>query len=194
VLSSLAELVKQGVIAELRVVNIEQQPESARALGVRSVPWVRIGPFELAGLRSRSELQQWAEKAHTTEGMAAYFEELLNEGGVAQVLQMIEAAPQTLAALLSIIANPEAKLNARLGAGAVIEDHEGSAALKAVVPQLIELTHHDDHRVRSDACHYLSLTHDNEVRPVLEARLQDEHADVREVAQESLDALDLAEP
>ena len=52
VLKELGELVKSGVIGKLVVVNIEQHPEVARELGVRSVPWVRIGPFELEGLRS----------------------------------------------------------------------------------------------------------------------------------------------
>ena len=52
VLNSLSELVKQGVISRLEVVNLEQRPELGRELGVRSVPWVRIGQFELPGLHT----------------------------------------------------------------------------------------------------------------------------------------------
>ena len=41
VLAALAELVKQGAIGRLEVVNLEQHPEVGQALGVRSVPWLR---------------------------------------------------------------------------------------------------------------------------------------------------------
>lgn len=186
VLASLSELVKSGAIAGLRVVNIDQQPDIARELGVRSVPWVRIGPFELTGLRSKQELQQWLDRAGTLEGMSAWFEELLAEGGVARVLAVVGQQHDLLAALAFIVADPDAKLNARLGAGAVLEDFEGTDALKALVPRLAELTRHEDARVRSDACHYLSLTHDERARPVIERLLEDADSEVREVAAESL--------
>jgi len=40
--------------------------------------------------------------------------------------------------------------------------------------------------VRSDACHYLSLTHDVSVKKYIQPLLDDDHEDVREVAEESL--------
>jgi HEAT repeat protein len=70
-----------------------------------------------------------------------------------------------------------------------MEDYEGTAELLALVPELGELTRHQDARVRSDACHYLSLTHNASVRPYIEALLHDEHPEVREVAEESLTEL-----
>ena len=73
VLSSLSDLVKQGVISRLEVVNLEQRPEIARQWGVRSVPWVKIGPFELTGLHSKAELQSWAEQAGSEQGMKERF-------------------------------------------------------------------------------------------------------------------------
>ena len=57
------------------------------------------------------------------------------------------------------------------------------------MPELGELTKHPDARVRSDACHYLSLTHDASVRKYIEPLLDDDNEDVKEVAEESLDAL-----
>jgi hypothetical protein len=186
VLGSLSELVKQGVIARLEVVNLEQRPETGRELGVRSVPWVRIGPFEFSGLHSKAELQSWAELAGTEQGTTQYFEQLLGDGEVMRVLGMISKDHSLLHALIGLVSNVDAKINARIGAGVIMEDYEGKPELLALIPELGELTRHADARVRSDACHYLSLTHDDSVRQYIEPLLDDEHEEVREVAEESL--------
>jgi thioredoxin-like negative regulator of GroEL len=85
VLAALSDLVKSGDIGRLEVVNIGAHPEIAQQYGVRTVPWVRIGPFELEGLRSPAELKQWVERAGTPEGLAEYFHELLKEGALLKV-------------------------------------------------------------------------------------------------------------
>ena len=189
VLGSLSELVKQGVISKLEVVNLEQRPDIGRELGVRSVPWVRIGPFEFSGLHSKAELQSWAEQAGTEQGMTKYFEQLLGDGEVMQVLSMISNDHSLLHALIGLVSDADAKINARIGAGVVMEDYEGKPELLALIPELGELTRHEDARVRSDACHYLSLTHDVSVKQYIEPLLDDEHEEVREVAEESLEVL-----
>jgi hypothetical protein len=186
VLASLSDLVKKGVLSRLEVVNLEQRPDIAQELGVQSVPWVRIGQFELTGLRSKSELEEWIEKANTSAGDTKYIEELLAEGKVNQVLGMIEKDNQLLQALLQLIADGDAKINARLGVGVIIEEYEGRPELTALIPGLGELTRSEDARVRSDAAHYLSLTHDVSVKTFIEPLLEDSHAEVREVAEESL--------
>ena len=56
VLAALAELIKAGRIGRLEVINIASHPEEAEARGVRGVPWIRIGPFELSGAHTRQEL------------------------------------------------------------------------------------------------------------------------------------------
>ena len=186
VLGSLSELVKQGVISKLEVVNLEQRPETGSELGVRSVPWVRIGPFEFSGLHSKAELQSWAEQAGTEQGMTKYFEQLLGDGEVMRVLGMISNDHGLLHALIGLVSDADAKINARIGAGVVMEDYEGKPELLALIPELGALTRHADARVRSDACHYLSLTHDVAVKQYIEPLLDDEHEEVREVAEESL--------
>jgi thiol-disulfide isomerase/thioredoxin len=186
VLGSLSELVKQGVIARLEVVNLEQRPETGRELGVRSVPWVKIGPFELPGLHSRAELQSWAEQSGSEQGMTKYFDQLLTEGEVKRVLEMIGDDHGLLHALIGLVSDADAKINARLGAGVIMEEYEGEPELLALIPELGELTRHEDARVRSDACHYLSLTHDDSVKKYIEPLLDDDHEEVREVAGESL--------
>ena len=189
VLGSLSELVKQGVISKLEVVNLEQRPETGRELGVRSVPWVRIGPFEFSGLHSKAELQSWAEQAGTEQGMTKYFEQLLGDGEVMRVLGMIANDHGLLHALIGLVSDADAKINARIGAGVIMEDYEGKPELLALIPELGNLTRHADARVRSDACHYLSLTHDDSVKQYIEPLLEDQNEDVREVAEESLAAL-----
>ena len=186
VLGSLSDLVKQGVISKLEVVNLEQSPEVGRELGVRSVPWVRIGEFEFSGLHSKTELQSWAELAGSEQGVTKYFEQLLADGEVMQVLGMIGKDHGMLHALIGLVSDADAKINARIGAGVIMEDYEGKPELLALIPELGELTRHEDARVRSDACHYLSLTHDLSVRKYIEPLLDDDHEEVREVAEDSM--------
>lgn len=189
VLTALAEMVKTGRLAELRVVNVAQRPEIAQALEVRAVPWVRLGPFQLIGLRSRQELETWASRAGRESGLAEGFHVMLKEGALDAVLAAVREDPARLAAILPIVANPEASLNVRIGAGAVLEAFAGGPALRALIPRLAELSAHADPRVRADACHYLGLTGEPAVRPLLQTRLGDPDADVREIAAEGLAAL-----
>ena len=188
-LATLADLVKQGAIGRLEAVNLEQRPEVGQTLGVRSVPWVRIGRIELAGMHSKAELADWAAKADSDAGMADYFHMLLKEGQLSKAQAMIESDPSLLAAVLPIVGNVDASLNVRLGAGVLLENFENTDTLRALVPQLAELSQHDDARVRADACHYLGLTGDATARTWLGARLADEDADVREIAAESVQTL-----
>ncbi len=188
-LAALADLVKQGTVGRLEAVNLEQRPEVGQALGVRSVPWVRIGRIELAGVHGKAELAEWAAKADSEAGLADWFHLLLKEGQLPRAQAAVEADPALLAAVLPIVGNVEASLNVRLGAGVLLETFAGSDTLRALLPRLGELSQHVDARVRADACHYLGLSGDVAAKPWLEARLKDDDADVREIAAESLQAL-----
>ncbi|WP_310447298.1 HEAT repeat domain-containing protein [Thiobacillus sp.] len=188
-LTALADLLKQGVIGRLEAVNLEQRPEVGLALGVRTVPWLRLGRIDLAGVHSKTELADWAAKADSEAGIADWFHVLLKEGQLPKAQAMIEAAPTLLAAVLPIVGNIDASLNVRLGAGVLLEEFAGSDTLRALLPRLGELSQHADARVRADACHYLGLTGDAAAKPWLDARLDDEDADVREIAAESVQAL-----
>ncbi len=188
-LTALADLVKRGTVGRLEVVNLEQRPEVGQTLGVRSVPWLRIGGVELAGVRSKAELADWAAKADSEAGMADYFHLLLKEGQLPRAQALIEADPTLLAAVLPIVGNVDASLNVRLGAGVLLEEFAGSDTLRALLPRLGELSQHADARVRADACHYLGLTGDAQAKSWLDARLGDDDADVREIAAESLQAI-----
>lgn len=117
----------------------------------------------------------------------------LLEGQLKSVLAVIEKFPKALADLLPILANPEANMNVRFGASAVLERYAGTPALQAVIPALGLLAGHGDHRVRADACHILGLSGAPEAIKYLEARLNDPDPEVREIAAEGLEELQTKE-
>ncbi len=186
VLASLKKLLADGAIASLETVNIEEQPDLAAELHVRSVPWVRIGAFELEGLRSEQELREWAGKAGSAEGLSSYLDELLSSGGINKALGLVRKDPAGLDALLNLFADPDTQLNTRIGISAIMEDLEGSELLRERIVKLAELTRHAEARIRGDACHYLGLTGSPEASAHIRPLLEDADADVREVAAESL--------
>jgi thiol-disulfide isomerase/thioredoxin len=189
VLKGLSELVKSGAVGKLEAVNIEQHPDIARALGVRSVPWVRIGPFELEGLRSEKELRTWAEVAGTETGYASYLDELLSSGRIDRAIKLVQRNPDAIKALLVLFSDPETQLNTRIGISAIIENLAGGELLRGIVDRLGELSRHDDPRIRGDAAHYLGLTGSDKAAVYIEPLANDVDADVRAVARESLDLL-----
>lgn len=188
VLKALGELVKGGRIGRLEVINLDRHPEAAQTYKARSVPWVRLGPYELDGLRSEAELKQWAERAGTPEGAAAYLSELLATGGLAKVTELVNQDGVHLDALALLVGDPETDLHVRLGIGALFEELQGERVLARLVDPLGALTASGEARTRADACHYLALTRDRRAIPYIEPLLDDRDAAVREVAQEGLAA------
>ena len=189
VLKALSELLKEGVIGTLEVVNIAAHPERAQALGVRSVPWTRIGAFELEGGHSISELRQWAERAADDSGISNYYSHLLENRKLERVVAAVKNKPESLESLLNLLPSEETPMAVRIGISAVMEELEGSESLTAALPRLAELTRSPDANIRGDACHYLGLTHNGDARSLLQSMLDDENPDVREIAQDALDTL-----
>lgn len=187
VLQGLANLVKAGTLGSLKIVNIEQRGDIARELGVRTVPWVRIGAFELEGLRSEKELREWAVKATANTGMTDWLDELLSSGNIRKPLERIKSEPALMDALLELFTDPDTGLNIRIGISAIMEDLQGTETLSSIVNRLGELTRHEDARIRGDACHYLALSGDPAATAFIKPLLKDEDENVREVARESLE-------
>lgn len=185
----LTELMKAGQISQLRIVNIETNPEVAAELDVRSVPWLQIGPFELSGSRSKQELSLWLKRASSFDGVTDYLEEVLAEGKIKYANKFIRRYPQALENVIDLMADPEARINVRLGVGVIIEEIAGTEQFRTMIPRLVEYLSNSDARIRGDACHYLSLTGDRTYIPEIEKLLSDESEEVREIAQDSLDEL-----
>ena len=189
VLQALSSMIKAGELGRLEVVNLEQQPDVAAALGVRSVPWIRLGPFELQGLRTLEELQAWALKAGSVEGMADYLSELIKEGQVKRVQAMAKEDESVLDGVFHILGDADAEINIRLGIDVVLEELQGSELLRQRVDELGALSTHESAAVRADACHYLALTGSKNALPYLQIGLKDSDKEVQEIAQEGLETL-----
>lgn len=187
VLQALGELVKAGTIGRLEVVNIGARPDIAQQLGVRSVPWVRLGPFELEGLHSLAELEHWSERAGTAQGLAEYFAELFKTGKIRKAIRLIADDESRLDVLLLLLSDNETELQVRIGIGALLEEFEGEPRLTRLIEGLGRLTAHDNPRIRSDACHFLALTRDPDALPLIRPLLSDPDDQVREVARDSLE-------
>lgn len=185
----LIELLKAGKIGDLRIIDIEAQPGVAADLGVRSVPWLQIGLYELRGSRSKAEIESWLQRASSKQGMRDYLSEVLSDGDIELARKLIRRYPPALESIIALMADAEAKINVRLGVGVLIEELANSDGFRKVIPQLVAYLRDDDARIRSDACHYLSLTDDPDMIGYIEPLLDDESAEVREIAQDALEEL-----
>jgi hypothetical protein len=189
VLQALSELVKQGLIGRLEAINIQVREDIAAQYGVRSVPWIRIGEFEFEGLHSRAELEQWAQRAGSAQGLATYYASLLKQGKLSRVLDALRKDARRQPALQLLAEDPDTELPVRIGVSAVLEHLAGTPPLQALLPDIVELAHNGDPRVRSDACHFLALTRSAAAIEPLQALGGDPERAVREVASDSLEEL-----
>lgn len=190
VLQAMAELVKSGRIRQLQVFNIEHAAEEAARQGVRSVPWIRIGPFELTGLHSERELTQWVERTASPHGQAEYLVELITHRQLAEAAAFLRRDPGHHQGLVELLGDPTTEFSVRIGASALVEELADTGFMTALLPDLVRLTRHEDARIRGDAAHYLALSGDPSVREELRRLRQDPDAEVREIAAESLAELD----
>jgi len=189
VMKVVTAMVKQGDIAALKIVNLEKRPELAQQLGIRSVPWLKIGEFVFEGELSATEIKRWVDEAGEQQGEKVYLSEMLIEGNVDKVIDYIKRTPNALQTVAEFMLDADAKINLKLGVGVIFEEFAMDSLIDGVIEQLLEYINNEDARVRGDACHYLSLTGRKAFIPVFEKCLLDDDADVREIAQESLDDL-----
>ena len=189
VLQALTEALKAGHLGRLDAVNIAEHPEVAKSVGARSVPWFRIGPFELDGLYTPAELKAWIEHAAHDTGWAPYFSSLLAQGRLPRALKLLWADAARLADVIALAGSLEIPMVARIGVGAILEEFEGHDALRDHIPDLVALTRSPEPQVRADACHYLALTSAAEVADHVRPLLDDADAEVRGIAEETLERL-----
>ena len=187
--AALEQLQLEGVGLSVEIVNIAEHPELAKQYAVRSVPWLRLGLFELPGAWSVGELRGWLDMATREEGMREYLASMLSSGQLATAESVIRRNPEQLAELLSLIIDNERDINVHIGISALLESMQGEELLAAQLQALAGLVTHEEPRVRADACHYLMLTGDTSASEYIKALCNDSDAEVREIAAESLEAL-----
>lgn len=188
-LEVLGQAVKQGTVAALHVINIEQQPEFAGHHRIRSVPWMKIGPFVLHGLHNKQEIDAWLARARSAQGMTDYLTEMLSSGELGAVTDAVRQSPAILKLFIPLISDDDTNINVRLGMGAILEELAGQPLLEPLEDGLITLLNHADARVRGDAAHFLAFTPSSAAAEALQQLQNDPDADVREIAAESLETL-----
>ena len=186
VLAGLADLVKAGKIGRLDVVNIGQHPDIATQRGVRGVPWIRIGPFELSGAHSRSELEELVDKARSTDGLQTYLRDSLESGELDQVIRACRRSPELLSPLLALAGDLDTPFAVRVGVGAVLEDLATDDLLTGLSGPIRQLAASPEPQIRADAAHFLGLIGGQEALAELHRLANDEDHEVREIASESL--------
>ena len=188
--AALEDLHKQGRLASLEVINIAEQPERAGEYGVRSVPWFKLNELEFTGVHTPAELEHWVDMAARSDAVTEYLDHLLGDGQLNKAEQYLQRHPEHLPALLPLLTDEDRRINVRIGVGALLEGLAGTTDLSSLVEPLGRLSKHAQVSTRVDACHYLSLTGNANAKKYLQEALQDEHLEVRETAQESLEALE----
>jgi len=188
-LEHLGSMVKEGTLGRLEIVNIAVDPEMARALSVRSVPWARIGSFDLVGLHTLDELRHWADMAGRDEGMTVYLGELLATARRHEVTRRARAEPALLQRLVDLLGDSGTALSIRIGVMATLEEFQGEPVLEALVEPLSKLTIHPAERVRADVCHALALTVSPAALDALRRCLDDPDEEVRDTAAEGIELL-----
>lgn len=185
----LQERMTSGLLGKLEVINIEQTPEVAQQYGVRSVPWLQLDEFIFDETLTPTELDRWIGHAKEGSGQSAYIAYLLDHGKMVKAIEWIEKGHATLQAVIQAFADPDAKMNVRIGIGAILEHFEDTDSMRKVIPDLVALLGDDNSVIRIDVCHYLSLTHSKDVIEPLKQMLLDEDLQVQEVARESIATL-----
>jgi hypothetical protein len=129
---------------------------------------------------------KWASEQATLKNE---FDYLLAEAKVDSAIKQIKQDNDKLSAIIDLLADPETVLSTRIGIGVVMEEFAGTTLLNEQLDRLATLTHHDDARIRADACHYLSLTENQKALAILEKHTDDPSNEVREVVADSIEAL-----
>ncbi len=187
-LTATASLLKKGVIGQLEMVNIEVNPQRAQDLGVRSVPWLRLGEFTFHEALGESELERWAELAAAGSGRSDYFIYLLAQRRLEELLGLLGENPHWQHDLIAPLALEETPITTLIAIGAALESlaEQSAGTLDPIVPELVGLLDSRLPQTRADACHYLALAEAVSAIPQIERLSDDPDPQVQEIARDSL--------
>jgi hypothetical protein len=189
VLEHLISLIKQGDLSELQIINLNESPDIAQTLGVRSVPWVKIGSYELSGSQTVEAFKQRIQWTKENGEWLGKFDHMLSHGKAPEVSQIIRDDNERMDVIIKLLSDSATILSTRIGIGVVMEDFTGSELLKSLIPTFGKLLEHEDARIRADASHYLSLTQSAEAISHLENHKDETNDEVLEVIADSLEEL-----
>ena len=184
-----SELVKQGSIAKLEIINIAVAQELAAKLNIRSVPTFRIGEITLSGAHTLAELQTWIDKSSSEAGLVDYYNQAFDQGELDKVTQQVEKKPELLKLLLDMLLDLDTPLTSRIAISAIFEHFQNNESLFELIPVLCEKLSDKNESIRVDVAHILGLTGSMSAIACLEKVLADDFDDVRETARESIESI-----
>lgn len=185
-LQALTLLLKEGAIGRLEIVNVAIHTEEAEARGVKSVPWIQMGPFEVEGVVSPAKLRELANGVNDEAIFDNWLLETLKAGQRQKFESLVRREPHRIHGLARLMTNPETSMAIRLGIGAVLEELHGSGLSEPLIPALGEMLKSEDKLLRADACHFLTLIGSEGIRPFMQGCLNDADPEIREMANEWL--------
>jgi thiol-disulfide isomerase/thioredoxin len=185
----LEKLLNEGLLEELEVVDVTTQPDLVEHYGIKSVPWLKVGPFEFSGAQHEPKLRAWINQLDTAEGIAAYLKQLLTTDDLNVAIRLIKENPAWINSLLLLVTDEDKDIKQQLGTSAIFEELEGSALLREMVAHLGELATHSNPKIRADIAHFLALSHDKRATHLLQQLSHDVDREVREIANDALGEL-----
>lgn len=185
-LQALTLLLKEGAIGRLEIVNVAIHTEEAESRGVKSVPWIQIGPFGVEGVTSPAKLRELANGVNEEAVFDNWLLETLKAGQRQKFESLVRREPQRIYGLARLMTNPETSMAIRLGIGAVLEELQGTGLTEPLIPALGNMLKSEDKLLRADACHFLTLIGGEGIRPFMQGCQNDADAEIREMAQEWL--------
>ncbi len=185
-LQALTMLLKEGVIGRLEIVNVAIHTEEAEARSVKSVPWIKIGPFEVESISSPAKLRELANGVNDDAVFDTWLLETMKAGHRQKFESLVRREPQRIHALARLMTNPETSMAIRLGIGAVLEELHGTGLTEPLIPALGDMLKSDDRLLRADACHFMTLIGGEHIRSFMQSCQNDADPEIHEMALEWL--------
>ncbi len=181
------EMLKNGAIDELTILNVEEQPELAQQYNIRSLPFYLINDVAFYGLKTATEVKKILQQ-DSTEKLVELINSELSDGQLQTVEDLVAEQPDARDAVLVLLNDPETSLVVRIGLSAIIETlTETTDTLKNHEKHFLTLADHSDDRIATDAIYYLSLFGSADSMQKLEEISKDDNNGLQEQAIELLE-------
>ncbi|WP_455221848.1 thioredoxin family protein [Kaarinaea lacus] len=184
----LEKLLADRLLGQLDVIDVTSRPEIAQQYGIKSVPWLKLGPFEFSGAQREQELRGWITQLDSAEGIAAYLKQLLETDDLDLAIKLVRENPGWINSLFVLVADEDKDIKLQLGISAIFEEFEGSSLLRDNIDRLGELVTHPNPKIRADIAHFLALSHDDRATGFLQQLALDSDREVKEIATDALRA------
>ncbi len=180
----------KGSIDALDIINLAHQPELARQMNIRSVPYYFIDGVGFGGLKSEQEIEQILNQ-DTQKNWQQLIVEELSSGQLEAAETLIRQHAAAREAMLELLGNEQTTLVVRIGLSAVIESLAADGLLDDQEPVFRKLASSANPAIAQDALYYLSLLDSPTSLKTLQDIAQDRqhplYSQAGEILQEMLD-------